>query len=174
MLHSEPPIPEGAGLDALDGYLRWVAWRYDPDPARPDKPRKMPYAPTMNGTLVRARTNDPSTWGSRAAAEALGLSGVGFVLSGHPNLCALDLDDCRDRDSGRLSPWAQDLVDRCGSYTEITPSGTGLRILGIAIGITAHRKLPRPDGGSLEIYAGGATRYVLRHQPGARSGRKIT
>lgn len=39
----------------------------------------------------------------------------------------IDLDGCvRD---GEIEPWAQEIVDAIGSYTEVSPSGTGVHIL---------------------------------------------
>src|SRR6516164_4603875 len=73
---------------------------------------------------------------------------------------AADLDDCRDPGTGVLAPWAQQLLEKCGSYAEVTPSGTGIRIIGIANGDTLHRKLPAPDGGSVEVYRNNCARYI--------------
>jgi len=41
---------------------RWVAWRPEP---RGGRPTKIPYAPDGR----RAKADDPSTWGTRSAAE---------------------------------------------------------------------------------------------------------
>jgi primase-polymerase (primpol)-like protein len=45
---------------------------------------------------------------------------------------ASSTNDCRDPAIGAIDPWAQDLVDRVGSYTEVTVSGTRPRIIGRA------------------------------------------
>jgi hypothetical protein len=39
-----------------------------------------------------------------------------------------DLDDCRDPKTGEIQPGAQEIIDRLNSYTEISPSRTGIRI----------------------------------------------
>ena len=44
------------------------------------------------------------------------------------------------------------LVDKASSYTEITVSGTGFRIIGRGNGDLVHRKLPVNDKVSCEIY----------------------
>ena len=41
----------------------------------------------------------------------------------------VDLDDCRDPDSGELAGWAGLIVNELSSYTEISPSGTDLHVL---------------------------------------------
>ena len=68
-------------------------------------------------------------------------------------------DESRVRVSGVIAPWAMSLVQRCNSYTEITPSGTGLRIIGRGTGDEIHRKQPVSDGVTLETYRR-ATRYI--------------
>ena len=52
--------------------------------------------------------------------------GIAFALMGS-NIAAFDVDHCRDAASGALHAWAQQLVARCGSYVEITPSSEGIR-----------------------------------------------
>jgi AAA domain len=41
----------------------------------------------------------------------------------------IDLDHCRNADSGEIEPWAQDIVNEIELYCEISPSGTGLHIV---------------------------------------------
>jgi primase-polymerase (primpol)-like protein len=53
-------------LDSLGSEPRWVAWRYELR-GKDSKPTKVPYAP-ING--AKAKTDNPSTWGSRIQAEA--------------------------------------------------------------------------------------------------------
>ena len=143
--------------NALYDDRRFVVWRFE---TRHGKLTKPPYIPGL-GAL--ARNDDPSTWRSHAEALAIlekgTVDGFGYMLLGRQGLGACDLDDClRD---GVAAPWAAQLVMRCGSYCEITPSGKGLRILGIARSDLPdmHFKLLRPDGGSLEVYHR-AKRYI--------------
>ena len=42
---------------------------------------------------------------------------------------AIDIDNCRNLETGILTEMANDIIDYCGSYTEISPSGTGIRII---------------------------------------------
>jgi putative DNA primase/helicase len=41
----------------------------------------------------------------------------------------VDLDKCRDLESGVIEPWAEAIIDRSNSYTEISPSGAGAHVL---------------------------------------------
>ena len=67
---------------------------------------------------------------------------------------------CRDPTTGAIDSWASDLVERVGSYTEITVSGTGLRIIGHGVGPKLHRNLPVNNGVTLEAYRR-AERYIV-------------
>jgi hypothetical protein len=40
----------------------------------------------------------------------------------------VDLDHCRNPETGEIAPWAQQLVNALHSYTEVSPSGTGVHI----------------------------------------------
>jgi hypothetical protein len=80
-----------------------------------------------------------------------GVDGVGLALL-HSDVVAFDIDDCRDGTTGTVHGWAQRLVERCGSYAEITPSRKGIRILGRGHGGKVHRKFWVADGVSVEVY----------------------
>ena len=113
----------------------------------------MPYR--ADHPSLHARCNDPTTWCTLEIAMCAytqgGADGIGFALLGS-GVTAFDLDNCRDPISGELHEFAQRLVDRCGSYAEITPSGQGIRILGMGSGPKVHRKFAIPNGASIEIY----------------------
>src|SRR5262249_20872711 len=56
--------------------------------------------------------------------------GVGLVLTtvaSDQRLGGIDLDGCLD-ERGELLPWARRIVEKLASYTEISPSGEGLKI----------------------------------------------
>lgn len=124
---------------------QWVVWRLE---SRGGKSTKVPYGPC---TGQRASVTDPGSWAS--FSEALGayhesegrLSGIGFVLSGIDGIGGVDIDHVRDPHTGDLHPEAQALIDRFGSYTEVSPSGTGIRIFGLA---------PRMSKGRSGMYCG--------------------
>jgi hypothetical protein len=73
--------------------------------------------------------------------------------------------------TGEIAPWAERLVEECGSYAEVTPSGRGLRIVGRNESFQApiQRAIAMPDDGRVEIYHR-CPRYVTvsgRRLPGA-------
>ncbi|MGA7310501.1 MAG: AAA family ATPase [Pseudolabrys sp.] len=148
-------------LAPLTKHKRWLVWRWEWKGAKWDKPPYQAGKPTEH-----AATNDPATWSSYAAAvkavKTGKADGIGYVLT-DSEVAAEDLDDCRDQDSGALTPWAKDMVDEAravGAYVETTVSGTGLRIIGTAAnGADYNTKLRLDGGGSIELYRR-ATRYI--------------
>src|SRR4051812_45784988 len=150
-------IAPGSPVTMLTELPRWVGWRTET--RKGNKATKLPYQP---GSHKLAATDKPETWGPYDAACTMkGCDGPGLVLTGLAEVAALDLDGCREPTSGRLTPWAQSLCERAQSYTEVTPSKRGLRIIGLAPGLPATTVvLPQGEGQQCEIYCGGTTRYV--------------
>ena len=107
------------------------AWKWEErsDPKTGEvKLTKPPHS--RNGLPVSVK--NPAHWMSKAeAASVPNMHGIGFSLFQHPNLAALDLDHCRERETGEITNWARQIVEMAGSYTEITPSGEGLRVIGV-------------------------------------------
>jgi len=107
---------------------QWVAWRVE---VRKDKPTKVPVNPR---TGANADTTDPDTWGTLDEAlhcrEEHQLDGVGFVVTDGDPYCGIDLDSCRDPVTGKIAPWAHDIIVALNSYSEITPSGRGVHVWG--------------------------------------------
>jgi putative DNA primase/helicase len=115
----------------------WVEWRLQHD-AR-GRAAKVPYTP---GTDRKAKTNDPSSFGTFHQCRG---ERRGVVLS-DSSVGGVDLDGCRDPNSGRLAAWAQDIIADFGSYAEVSPSGTGVHIFATGKPINApYKKLPLPD-----------------------------
>jgi hypothetical protein len=92
-----------------------------------------------------ASTTDPSTWSdyntALAAVQAKAADGLTYILTKDDPHAAIDIDNCRDLRTGSIDVWAQNFLDTGRhSYSEITPSGTGCRIWGLAKGSSVHRK----------------------------------
>lgn len=128
--------PSGLPLD-LRSRPSWVPWAYEPDAA--GRLLKVPYDARTGG---RADPTDPRTWGPFDAAYDYycahrldGRGGVGVVfprLSLTPpaeRLVGLDLDGCRDPRTGELDPFAADVLRSFGSFTDVSPSGTGVKAI---------------------------------------------
>jgi len=122
-------------LADLAAVPRWVAWQTE---IRNRRPTKVPYSPSG----AKARADNPATWGIRTQAEmrrdALpkphGLGGIGLELGDLGDgriMGGIDLDTCRDAD-GTIQPWALEVVERFASYTEVSPSDTGVKVFFVA------------------------------------------
>ena len=157
---SRSPIILPPALAPLAVEKRWMVWKWitgkngklTKPPFRADRPRQ------------HASSTDPSTWcdlpTAMRAYTGEQCDGIGVALVNF-NLGAFDLDDCRDATTGALHPWALDKIERSGSYAEVTPSNTGVRIIGLAAGAIVHRKfaVPQANGVSVELYRK-AERYI--------------
>ena len=129
---SSSPNGRHVNVDALPQELRdlaqWVTWRSVQRRGNP-KPTKLPINPRSGKA---ASTTDPTSWASFEDSSAAFYSGqgdgIGFVFTPEDPYTGIDLDGCYD-EAGVLSDWAQDLVTRFNSYTELSPSGHGLHII---------------------------------------------
>ena len=138
----------------------WVCWHYQ---ERNGKRTKPPIDAKSNGKLLSAKTNDPATWSdfdtARATAERLKLNGVGLALSADDGLTGLDLDHVFDPETGELDPLAMEVLERFrGTYTEVSPSGEGLRIW--CYGKPARSGKCEGAVKWLEVYAHPSNRYL--------------
>ena len=115
-----------------------------------DKPTKTPRQ--ITDPTKYAAVDDPSTWGPFVDAVKVhkqgNADGVGIMFDGG-GLVGVDLDGCRNAESGVIEPWAQSIVDRLDSYTEVSPSGTGLHIYLNADSLPGARRRK----GQFEVYA---------------------
>jgi putative DNA primase/helicase len=134
------PIPENIP-EILTERPQWVCWRYE---ERDGELTKVPYTP---GTLLRASSTNLMTWSTfkdaLAAYEATEppYSGIGFMFSSGDPYVGIDLDKCRNPESGEIAAWAENIIPRVREgYIEISPSGTGVHIIveGTIRGPSAH------------------------------------
>jgi hypothetical protein len=105
---------------------QWTCWKYE---YQGEKLRKVPINPKTRGN---AMSTNKATWSTFEDAWKLYEEGeyAGLQLAltpGDPYL-GVDLDKCIDTETGKVEEWAQKLIERLNSYTEISPSGTGIRI----------------------------------------------
>lgn len=108
---------------------------------------------TVSGAA--ASSTNPRTWSDlpEARASQAGV-GLGFVLAADGIAC-IDLDHCLS--GGRVAAWAQRILDMTrGTYVEVSPSGDGLHVWGLAT-VGKGRRV-RVEGGAVEVYDRG--RYI--------------
>lgn len=127
----------------LRGLPNWVCHR---------EGEKVPIDPK---TGRNAKSNDPETWGTFEQATdwaARNGGGIGFEFAEEPPFCGIDLDHVRDADTGELVPWAREVVDALDTYTEVSPSGTGLHLIARAGKPEGGSKRANQDGTAFEMY----------------------
>jgi len=138
-------------LDDLKAQRRWVGYKSPTDKA-----------PMNPHTGRNASSTDSATWATYAEATAAQARyrwhGVGFVLNGD-GIVGIDLDDCLKLigdDEYKSSNLARYVMDIAPSYTEVSPSGTGLHIIGTG---TLERAIKATiNGDAVEVYSTG--RYL--------------
>jgi primase-polymerase (primpol)-like protein len=123
----------------------WVAWQFEYREGKWTKPPRQ-----VNGAAADA--TDASTWASFddviGAYRKGNFDGIGWVLTDDDAYTGIDLDHCRNPETGVIAPWAVEIIRKLHSYTEVSPSGAGIRII-----VRAHK----PAGsccrkGNIEVY----------------------
>jgi AAA domain len=149
--------------DTLDmsALRQWLCWRTE---ERDGKQTKVPYSP-LTGRM--ASSTNPETWANYEdavrACKKYGYGGIGFVFTPEDDLCGVDLDLCLDPETGEIEGWAQEVIEELDSYTEISPSGTGVHIL-----VRGELPAGRNRKGRFEAYDRGRYFTVTgKHLPGS-------
>lgn len=130
---------------------QWCIWRLvERGGGRPAKP------PINAFNEKPLRVNALKGWGGFGAAfeayemDRLTYDGVGFLLTCNDPYVAIDLDKCRNPVTGKIKAWAMAIVKELQSYSEISPSETGLRIF-IKVRNKSY-KIKKLKAGNLEIF----------------------
>lgn len=119
--------------DELKVYDSWVVWRYIQ--RNGGRNGKQPFISSTcypsRRRPIPAKTTDPKTWSSFDDAvqygKLSGNGGIGFVFSPNIPYIGLDIDDCIvNREI--IAP-VKKLLDDLNTYSEISPSGTGIRCI---------------------------------------------
>lgn len=140
---------------------QWVLWKKE---ERLEKVTKVPYSAL---TRKLASSTNPNTWApydhvTDVFRRRAGMyDGIGFVLSESDPYVGVDLDHCIENE--QIAEWALPILWTLNSYTEISPSGTGLRVFVKGTLPVGGRKK-----GPIEIYSEGRyltmTGWIVRPQ----------
>lgn len=153
----------------LKELVGWVCWNYEKN--KDGKPTKVPYRASDG---QRASSMNPDDWctfdEACSAFESWKYTGIGFVFAEADGLVGVDLDGCVGAD-GALTPEAKAIVEELDSYTELSPSGTGVKIFmrGVKPGSRCRTgKIAGMEG--IEVYGGGRYFTVTGQRlPGVRA-----
>ena len=162
------PIPKfPSELKSLD-----FAWGvYKMEQARDKKTGELKVDVNGNPVMTKVPYNSVSHWRGNpshkgsgnsfqescaALASGRGYLGVCFGFLYESGLTGIDIDDCRNPETGEILPWVMEIIREVNSYTEASPSGTGVHI------VSKGWQVPwdgTPDGRQgrhcgIEIYSG--------------------
>jgi len=100
----------------------WVGFKFTPQKGKKDKK-----IPVNVATGKNARCNDPKTWHAfnDVVNGADNLDAIGFAITSP--YVGVDIDGCVK--DGIISPFAQKIISELDSYTEYSPSRTGVHII---------------------------------------------
>jgi putative DNA primase/helicase len=126
-------IPENIP-EELTERPQWVVWRYEERNGTMTKVPHIPYTGLLASStdLMDWRTFDEAVGAYRASVSesTRPYDGIGLVFSSGDPYVGIDLDDCRDPKSGKIAPWAKEIIDLIPEgYTEVSPSGRGIHII---------------------------------------------
>lgn len=163
-----PPVVEGIPAE-IRTTKRWAPWRavwdekkrkYAKIPHRPERPEHGLSNKSAAGWGVFDRAiqayydniNGPPVYDRNGAQIVFG--GVGYLMTGPHGLTGIDLDHCVK--DGVLDEFAAQVVAQLDSYTEISPSGTGLHVLTSG---DVPEDWSNHDRG-VEVYGGNVARFL--------------
>lgn len=162
---------------------RWAPWRavwnekkkkYEKAPHRADRPgaglsnKSTRGWTTFHEALQAYRENLAGKQSFDRDDKPVHFGGVGYLVTGSSipgkpanvfapgELAGVDLDHCRNPATGAIDDWAAEVIAKLDSYTEVSPSGTGLRVMvraGVELDIINHER-------GIEIYGGTQARFV--------------
>lgn len=154
-----PAIPA-----ALASLRNWLVWRLVPDEGG-GKPRKIPYyasgpaRPNQQGTpedrALLVTFDEAAATVERSQSWDRPYTGVGFAPLHDAGVVALDFDNCVA--DGVIEPHVEALCQ--GSYTEFSPSGTGVRAFFMG-SLLSHKDVPPKMRGPWPIEVFGHNGFV--------------
>lgn len=135
---------------------QWILWKYEYR-IKTSTWSKIPY----QSSGYKASSTDSSTWSTYDECKAVLVDnkqydGLGFVFSDSTPYIGVDLDVCVQEVNNtlELSPVADEICKGFNSYTELSPSRTGVHIIGTSdAAITSAKGIWR--GTECEVYGSG-------------------
>jgi hypothetical protein len=157
-----PPIlpPNPAGVpEEMRRLRRWAPWRAEWN----EKKQKYVKIPHRAARPEYGLSNkNQAGWVTFDEAMAVykanpdKFAGVGYLMTGPHGVTGIDLDHCRDPRTGAIDEWALEIAAKLDSYTEVSPSGTGLHIM---VADEVPSDWTNHDRG-IEVYGGNEARFL--------------
>jgi putative DNA primase/helicase len=106
----------------------WCCWRLTEKGKIPFDVLTGQYAKSNNSETFHSYQEALSKVNDFYSFDAEGKMIGGLGLGIFKGYSAIDIDDCRD-ENGKVNSVAQEIIDYMQSYTEVSPSGKGIRII---------------------------------------------
>ena len=154
---------------ALRELKQWLIWKFEPNPKPGKKDLKVPYyakSGTKRGWMPGVRSKKVGQGSAEelpllvtfdealAAAQERGMTGIGLAMVPGQPVTALDFDHCVA--DGVIDPAVEALI--VGTYSEISPSGTGVRAF--VLGDLGDRSDAHPEDGAFGFETYTTSRFV--------------
>ncbi len=131
--------------------LKWCRWEWQFDEEK-ERWKKPPYSHTNKPLPI----NRPDEW--CFYADVATFERKGYLLTKGSRICVIDLDDCRNPETEEIADWAWKIIEALDSYTEVSPSGTGIHIIVYGEKPENSRSRFHLHGHEVEVYD--SNRYV--------------
>ncbi|MGK0290998.1 MAG: putative DNA primase/helicase, partial [bacterium] len=129
-------------LKDLDQWVNWFAQFELGKSKKWTKPPRQPQTSNKNSSCTNKNTwsshdiallwheqnkNKVGVHEYKGVLKTVATYGIGIQFTKNDQYVGIDIDDCFI--DGKPNKTAQEIINNCGSYTEISPSGKGLRII---------------------------------------------
>lgn len=126
------PLKMAVNIEAIPeeirGLPRWLLWNWTWSPGK----KKYDKPPRQRDGCHASSTN-ANTWITFEDAiqhvDYREFDGIGFVLIRDDDIAGIDLDDCRNLETGEIAEPAASIIRDLDTYAEVSPSGTGVKML---------------------------------------------
>jgi putative DNA primase/helicase len=143
--------------DELKALNQWMGTKLRPHKNDPTKIDKPPYC-VVGGVVsdVPVDKTNPENWTTfeeaSTALERGGVDAIGIVLTEDDHLYGIDGDHCINQETGEIAGRVADFIHDHGTYTEVSISGEGVRLIGIGEKPSWARTVSWDAGFKLEVY----------------------
>lgn len=76
-------------------------------------------------------------------------AGLGFAFLPGDGLIGIDVDRAIDAETGEIAPHCAEIISRCGSWTELSPSRTGVHVI-----VQGETRTFKDNGVGVEVFCG--------------------
>lgn len=133
LLQKHHPLRPEVIPPELANSSQWIVWTYEVGGRKNGKfgPDKIAYQarnPSLKSSGWYASDWSDLTTALQCVKDNPHIDGIGYFFSKNDGLTGIDFDNCRDPKTGRIRKEYQFWIDKLDGYTEVSPSGTGIKV----------------------------------------------